>query len=239
MSDSAILKTWRQVRENVDDLKVRERLMVLLMALALVYMVWDLVIFNPLAVAKANVDTQVSTVQQKIDAMKMEEQAILSAVDADPDRNIKNQIAQTKQELERLNTVLEELSLGLVPVDELTAILHDVLKKTKQLALVNLRTLPVEAVSLQPVQEFAIAATNENPDMISDEPEVTTGVYKHRVALKVQGNYRELLIYLRALENLDWRFYWDELHFEEEQYPDAIIRLHVYTLSTDEGLFGV
>ncbi len=229
MSQSPLLKSWYQYQKKVDALKPRERSLVLLMALAVVYMFWDFVIFNPLAVAKAEVDKQVLAVEQKISAMQQEEQAILLALSSDPDKDLREKIETAENKLEELNNSLEELSLGLIPVEELAIVLRDVLKNTKSLQLLSLKTLPVEAMSLS-----SSASVND-----SIEDGESAGVYKHRVALKVKGNFRELRQYLTALESMNWRFYWDELHFEENAYPDAIIKLHVYTLSTDEGLFGV
>jgi len=233
MSQTPLTSRWRQVREKVNGLKTRERAMILFMALAVVYMVWDVVIFNPVAVAKAQVDKEVMSIEQSIAAMVSEEKAILSAVNADPDRDLKIQIAAQEQVLAQLNATLEELSLGLVPVDRLASILHDVLQKTGKLQLLNLRTLSVEAVTLQE------SAKTQNTSVATDLEPLVAGVYRHRVVLTVKGDFRELLDYLRVLESMHWRFYWDQLHFEEDQYPDATIKLHVYTLSTDEGLFGV
>jgi MSHA biogenesis protein MshJ len=221
---------WRQWQEKVDALKARERALVLLTALAVIYMIWDLLIFNPLAVANASVGKQVLAVEQKVNAMEQEEKAILSAVNADPDKDIKEQFSLLQQQLDELNTSLAELSLGLVPVEELSAILHDVLQRTGKLQLQNLRTLPVEEVAL---------TANKQSSADNQDPQIGAGVYKHRVALTVKGDFRELMTYLNALEKMNWRFYWEELNFVEDNYPDAMITLHVYTLSTDEGLFGV
>ena len=234
MSDSPLIKTWHHYREKVDGLKVRERVAVLLMALAVVYMLWDFVIFNPLATAKGKVDRQVAEAEQKIGAMASEEKAILAAVNADPDRDIKQHIATVEQQLDSLNKSLAELSVGLIPVEKLASILHDVLESTGKLQLQSLRTLPVEEVALARPET---AAYEISEDDYTEEQH--PGVYKHRVALTVKGNFRDLLVYLRTLENMHWRFYWDELHFNEANYPNAVITLHVYTLSTDEGLFGV
>ncbi len=232
MNNSPLLTYWRRYQEKVDALKTRERVLVLLMAFAVIYMVWDFLIFNPLAEAKSSIDKEVTAVEQKIGAMQTEEKAILSAVNADPDRDVKQRIVLLEQQLNQLNTTLEELSLGLVPVEKLTSILRDVLQSTGGLQLQSLRTLPVEAV--------ALSSPASADDIADGEDEIaTTGVYRHRVTLTVKGDFRELIDYLRALEAMHWRFYWDELLFEEDHYPDALIQLHVYTLSTDEGLFGV
>jgi MSHA biogenesis protein MshJ len=41
------------------------------------------------------------------------------------------------------------------------------------------------------------------------------------------------------LERLPWRFYWQDLNYSVDHYPNAEVILRVYTLSSEEGLFGV
>ena len=228
MTLAALNNRWQLLAGKIDALTTRERVVVMVLSLAVIYMVWDFVIFNPLAVAKAKVDKDLTVVEQKINSMKQEEQAILIAVNADPDRELKQQVSLLENQITDLDQALAKLSLGLVPVNQLTEILYNVLQSTGQLQLQSLQTLPVEEIALR-------------SETISEETNAVAGagVFKHRVLLTVKGDYRQLLIYLRYLEQMDWRFYWDELRFIEDQYPNALIELKVYTLSTDEGLFGV
>lgn len=218
---------WQAWLDKIDALNTRERALVLLSALAVVYLIWDVVIFNPLAVAKSEVDTQLRTTVQHISAMEQEEAALLNAVNADPDRDLKEQLQQLQQTMESLDGKLSELSLALVPVDKLTAILEDVLKQTGALRLESLKTLPVEELKLS---TKAGAGDGEDP---------SAGVYKHSAELIVRGSFFDLVAYLQALEAMDWRFYWEALYFNQVNYPNAVITLKVYTLTTDEGLFGV
>jgi len=221
-------KRWLEWQLKIDGLKMRERALVLFTALAVVYLLWDMIVFSPLAEANASLNKQVSAVEKKIHAMEQEQQAILLAVNADPDRDLKQRIDDLSQQLSELDHSLAELSLGLVPVDQLAKILHDVLLNTDELELQHLRTLPVEEI-------FLSSSPSPDDGAVGDG----TGVYKHRVAVTVKGGFHQLMAYLTRLEQMNWRFYWDELQFVKDRYPNAVIELRVYTLSTDEGLFGV
>ena len=218
----------QEILAKIDALSLRERALVLFSVLAVVYLIWDVFIFDPLAVAKGKVDSELMATAQKITVMEKEEAAIKNAVNADPDRDLKDQLAALRQRMDELENTLSELSLGLVPVQKLTQILQEVLQKTGSLELESLRTLPVEEVQLS-VKSQAETALSQS----------SAGVFKHGAQIIVRGSFMDLLQYLDALESMNWRFYWEELRFEQLAYPEAVISIKVYTLTTDAGLFGV
>ena len=242
MSESPLLKRWQALQQNIDGMSLRERALVLLSAVAVVYMLWDVVIYSPVAEAKASVDKSLQETEQEIAALKQEEKVLLLTLGSDPDRELKMQRDDLRARVRQLDIELSELSAGLVPVDELANILQKVLEQTGVLRLQNLRTLPIEELRIA-----AAPTTDQNSgqlagslgDQSGDQDNVVAGVYKHTVELRVSGSYFQLLQYLHQLETMNWRFYWDELRFRRDSYPNGEIALRVYTLSTDEGLFGV
>ncbi|MFV2057309.1 MAG: hypothetical protein ACC707_12630, partial [Thiohalomonadales bacterium] len=59
-------------------------------------------------------------------------------------------------------------------------------------------------------------------------------VYKHGILLDMVGDYSSTLRYLKKLENLPWKFYWDAVRYEVTNYPKARIRILVNTISLDK-----
>ncbi|MCW8196625.1 hypothetical protein F6455_17665 [Proteobacteria bacterium 005FR1] len=215
---------WQSLLDKLDALSLRERALVLLSVLAVLYLAWDFVLYQPIANSRATVATELATTEQKIASMKQEETILLQTLGSDPDRDLKIQIKDLENRMGALDANLSELSVGLVPVDRLATILQDVLARTDNLQLQSLQTLPVEKLAL---------------NVKTDADAASAGVYKHTVAITVKGSYFQLLDYLKKLEGMAWRFYWDELRYQREDYPDGLFEIRVYTLSTDEGLFGV
>lgn len=215
---------WQAVAEKVDELSLRERGLVLLSVLTVLYLIWDFFLYQPLAQSRASVMTDITILEQKITAMEQEETMLMRALGSEPHRDLKIQAADLENRVAALDANLSELSVGLVPVDKLAAILQDVLAQTSTLQLQSLQTLPVEKLALN-VKTEADAAS--------------AGVFKHAVAITVRGSYFQVLDYLKKLETMTWRFYWDELQYQQEKYPNGLFTIRVYTLSTDEGLFGV
>ncbi len=224
---------WHEMSEKVDALAPRERALVLFTVLAVIYFCWDFLLFSPVAAANEKLNADIDARQSEISAATQEERVLLTTASFDPDLKLKNEKREIEKQIEEQENALASLSLGLVPVDQLASILQDVLNKTGRLQLQNMKTLPVEEVQLR-------GAADKTPEQTLESSQKNeAGIYKHSVGITIKGSYFELLRYLQELEAMDWRFYWDELNFEQDKYPLGIFELKVYTLSTDEGYLGV
>jgi len=58
------------------------------------------------------------------------------------------------------------------------------------------------------------------------------GAERHGFELTVGGNYADLYSYLRYLERMP-RIYWGMADYNVREYPNAVLKLTVYTLSLD------
>lgn len=152
----------------------------------------------------------------------------------DPDATKKRRIDTLQNDIIKLDDALAELSHGLVAADSLAKVLEDVLLRSTDLTLLKVQTLPVQALELATADTVKAAANSAELTQ-----SVSAGVFKHSVLIRVEGDYFELLGYLQSLEQLSWRFYWDQLNYNVADYPRAVIDVRVYTLSAEEGLIGV
>ena len=64
-------------------------------------------------------------------------------------------------------------------------------------------------------------------------------IYRHSVVLQMEGSYHDTLSYLKKLEQLPWRFFWQGVEIEASGYPNTLTTLDVYTRGFREGLVGV
>ncbi|MDP6415432.1 MAG: MSHA biogenesis protein MshJ, partial [Gammaproteobacteria bacterium] len=77
------------------------------------------------------------------------------------------------------------------------------------------------------------------PEALSASEDADTATfYKHGFEIEFEGTYFACLEYLRAVESLPWRFYWQVLELTVDEYPSNRIRLEVSTLSLDEEWIG-
>ena len=98
------------------------------------------------------------------------------------------------------------------------------------LELVRLESLPAESLSLS-------AVGTETEKSVFDGS--VDQLYRHGFVLELRGGYEATLRYLRAVEEQPWQLFWDELHFEVLEYPQARVEIELHTLGQREGWIGV
>lgn len=91
------------------------------------------------------------------------------------------------------------------------AVLHELLKKNHHLVLLNLNNLPATPIPL---------------------PEKKSPLFKHSMSLTFSGNYFSILNYLKTVEKLPWKIYWNKLEYRVTNYPAAEITLTIDTVNT-------
>ena len=83
----------------------------------------------------------------------------------------------------------------------------------------------------------ASAKAEAKPDAKAEEKkteEESGPIFRHGVALEVEGSYLDLLDYLVALEKLPQQVYWGNLQLNVKNYPKAVMSVEIYTLSLDK-----
>jgi MSHA biogenesis protein MshJ len=199
-----------------DRLSLRERLLILAAVLAVLFVLWDSLLFAPLEVRRRALSNEVDSLQSSITETTA---ALQSSLTNDPARNAVVQIARAQREISVLDQQLQSATVGLLPPDRMTAVLQDVLRRRQQLTLVSLRT--------------------ETATTLLQGPADPTGPYLHPVELVLSGRYLDILDYLQALEALHWRLYWKTLELDSSAYPIDHVRIEIGTISLDRAWLGI
>ena len=220
--------SWQTLSAKFDGYSLRERLLLLFCLLALLVGIWQLAFALPQEKRREQMQNELAQIKTDIQAQEAQRQAFLSAIQGGED----SELARLESRLEELNNQLASLSQGLVEARQLPEILQQVLISTTDVRLRRLRTLPVRELQLQRLE-------SRSDDTDTAESERATGIFQHRVELEISASYFQLLALLQQLEALPWRFYWDQLDYQRNDYPRGDIRLRVHTLTAEEGLLGV
>lgn len=210
---------------KLDTLQVRERVIVILALLALLYLLLTSVFVTPFLKSHQQLKSTINGSTLKKQELQQEQQTLLTQLSADPNKTLQIEIDELNTSVAELDQKLQDLSLGMVPADALVQILEDVLRQTEQVTLVRLAVAPARELQLTTIDSATEIAN--------------TGVFKHMVSVTVQGKYFDIQKYLQKLEALPWSFYWQDLQYDVDGYPKATAVLRVYTLTTEEGLIGV
>jgi len=203
---------------RLDALTLRERSLVFGTIVALLFSVWHLVFMQPLA-QRAEIDKkELASLSARIDTANenLEIQVLQLAGIGDEGRM---QLQRIQQRIDQVNEQLGDYAAELIGPAEMAHVLEGVLENQHQLRLLNMRNLGAEALS------------------VSDESSNAV-FYRHGLEIELAGTYLACLDYLEAIEALPWRFYWQVLELDVEEFPMNRIRIEVSTLSMDEEWIG-
>ncbi len=199
-----------------DRLSLRERLLILAAALALLVGLWNVLLLAPLEARRHALSSEVDSLQAGISATST---ALQTSVNADPAHHAQAQIERTQHDIDALDRQLQSAAVGLLPPDRMVSVLQDVLRERRDVRLMSLRT--------------------EAPASLLQGTSDQGGPYVHPVELVLRGRYLDILDYLRALEALHWRLYWKSLELDNSAYPIDRVRIEIGTISLDRAWLGI
>ena len=214
---------------RVDALSLRERGLLLLALLVIVIMLWNKLLLDPLSAQQRQLQSQMHLLRTQIATTEQQAQTIIARNAQNPNRPLRARLQRLESEIAGLNQRLQALTVDLIPPRRMAKVLEQVLNQQAGLKLIRLQSLGAKPL-LKP-----LAATGKSTVAAS----VVPGVYKHGMIIEFDGDYMDTLKYLRALQTLPWRFYWDSLKYQVKKYPRARVTITVHTLSLQEGWIGV
>ncbi|SDZ90385.1 MSHA biogenesis protein MshJ [Desulfuromusa kysingii] len=201
----------------------RERVALLVAAVVLLMFLFNLLILSPFSQQKEAAQRIQNKLTMDLAELKNRKGEILGRVDHDPDQQNLLRLDVLEQEATRLQQQLKNNIVNLVAPQEMPGLLKDLLTQQKKLQLLSLENLAPELLELNEQGAEAV----ETPTL-----------YRHRLQLEFSGDYLTLLKYLHQLEELPRSMVWEEVEVISEDYPQATVRLQVYTLSLTEGWIG-
>lgn len=219
---------WQRFSDKADAMSLRERVMVFLMLAAVLGVLLNAVLLDPLVAGQKKHSRDIVERQAQIADIQARTQVLASAAQADPDAANRERLKALKQKLEQSDKALNDVQQGLVPPERMARLLEDILERNRGLRLVSLKTLPAGALLGAPV-----AGAGEKGAATAGQ------VYRHGIQITVEGNYAELSQYLAELEKLPWRMFWSQADMRVDEYPKVVLTLTVYTLSLDQSWLAV
>jgi MSHA biogenesis protein MshJ len=212
----------------LDGRSVRERVLLTVMVLAVGFMCLDALWFHPQGVERSRLNDKIATLDVTLSELGRQAEAIKARGQEDPDLENRARQRQLQAELTVLDERLKALTVDLVSPRDMAEVLRELLKRQKGLRLVSLENLPPVGL---------LSPREGKPPEFDDG--TYSNLYRHPVRIVVSGTYLQALDYLRELENLPRKLFWDSLDIVVGDYPETEISLTVYTLSRRKGWIGV
>jgi MSHA biogenesis protein MshJ len=213
-----IARHIQQWQERVDALELRERLLLLIAAVVVLFLAVDALALQPTLKKHRITEQRIADLQNQLIALTSEAE-ILS------DQSGNQRLAARRELRDRLtgelaaldSTIVEQLG-ALVEPTQAAKLLEHVLDRHPRLKL------------------RAMRASTETLDGLEIEASGTAGLLgRYQLELEVEGSYLDTMKYLQALEGMPWKFFWQEVDFQVDSHPKAMTRLRLYTLGARNG----
>jgi len=215
---SQLLTMFKPLLATVENLGLRERLLVFVTGLMLLGSAWYLGLMQPLDQQTTRNRSEIKSLRERIgmynQTLEVEVLQISSAGTGD-----RENLARIQGRLDEINEQLGGYVAELIDPAQMSRVLQDLLKEQSTLRLIRVRNLSPEALS-------------------ASADALNTTFYRHGLEIDFEGSYLACLEYLEEIEDLPWRFYWQILELEVLEYPHNRIRLEVSTLSPHEEWIG-
>lgn len=202
---------FRAVGEKVDAYLFRERLLILVVILVVLFAIWYFIMFIPTRDVTLSYDLKTKTVAQQFKALEKEYNVLVTQI-VNAAGQKKQQLL--KEEIKRLDENIAKIALQVVPSNQMADLLKDLLVKEGGLKFVSLKSLPAKAL----VSPEDLAAVDQY------------FLLEQGMRFTFQGNYFNTLKYLQSIEKSKWRLFWDELDYKVQAYPNALVTIDVHTL---------
>jgi MSHA biogenesis protein MshJ len=217
---------WSRIATRIDSATLRERVMIFGALAVLVLALADTVLFSPELAKQKRLNREVAQRQSDMAALQEQVTKLVEARQSSPAKSLRARLEQLQREVQAAEAAIAEEQRRFTRPDQMRAALEQMVGRHRNIALVELRSLPA-GVPQTPATDQKGVAKPERP------------VYRHAFEVTVAGRYLDLLAYVAALETMPTRLYWASVHLEASEYPEARLKLVIFTLSLDKGWLSV
>jgi len=207
--------------ERIDELSIRERLLVLLAAAFLLVASWEALLAAPLQAREQQANTQVASLSQRLAALDEAMNVTAAGLDSSMPEKLQR-LQALRGRLDQANNSFRIFTSDLVDPGQMRFVLEDLIARQGALRVRSIKSLEPDLLFPQDVTD------TEAPRL-----------YRQGLTLELEGAYLDCLNYLQALELLPWRIYWAHIELEAQAYPLNRIAIEVHTLSLEKEWIGV
>lgn len=215
---------WLKFAARYDAFSRRERWMIAAAVLGGILLIAITLFIDPALQRSKIADRDIVDHRAQLAALQAQLLALQSP-GQNPDVVVRAELSESKGRLAELGGRFAAMESSLVSPQRMPGLLEDLIGRQGGLRLLSLRTLPVA-----PVLDGKSAA---KADDAGKDANVSAGLYKHGVEIRLEGGYQELAAYLARLEKAPAKLLWGAMTLTADKHPKLVLTLTVYTLSLD------
>ena len=213
--------TFAEYDAKFAALSTREKMLIFVSGLVVIVAVMVMLLIEPAIIESLKSNQTIAGLALEVQSLEQQVDIYSQALAEDPDRELKQKIAQLDKRLVRLQ-------------DEFSAQLDDLISPRQMPLLIE--QVFSQAEGLQLTEMASISPLN----VFEDAPEMqNVPLYQHGVKLTFEGRFFAVRDFLSRLEQMTNQIYWRSMAYKVKEYPTAEVTLEVYTLSTEKAFIGV
>jgi MSHA biogenesis protein MshJ len=218
-----------------DALTLRERLMILVLLLAVMVGGWLNLLWDKESLMQSRIKSDVDQLSEQNDLLNEKLNGLVRQAERDPNVEIRKELEQVKKVIEEMEGRIKGTAEALIEPQEMAKLLERMLLSSDNLKLVRLSTMNTEALGAAKKKDDKAALEIDESAAKAAE----RNIFRHGFIVEFEGDYLSVLRYLQALEALPWQFFWDGIELGVTEYPVTRVKLQLHTLSLSEGWIGV
>ncbi len=205
----------RKWTRRFDRREQRERLLLFFGVIGLLLMMAMYGIHQPLVSLIADIKRETLVKKGLGIQLKQQMEQLESERVADPDAPKRERLAKLKRDLQLAESEIDTLSRHIIAPDQMTQFFNKLLSRNPSVHILSVENRP--------------------PVPLSEEGDLASPLFKREATLKLQGEYRDLVRYLRSLEALPWKVFWHKTELVAREGMQPILTLEIYTLTLEEA----
>lgn len=226
--------------ERFEAFSLRERLLITAAIVVLLFMVWQAMLMSPEELKQTQMVAKMQSINKQTEALNVQIQEMSAALRGGEAQHINSRISELSSLLARLEQKQKDLTIEFIQPKQMAGVLRDMLSAENGLQLNSLESLGAKPLFARAEdEEKDNSKSTQDVDVKKAARSHQPEIFKHGMRIVFEGDYFKTLAYLRALEAMPWRLYWDNVEYQVIDYPRARVAITVHTLSLHEGWIGV
>jgi MSHA biogenesis protein MshJ len=210
----------RRTADSINALSIRERALLLLVALAVIFLAWEITTMRPLGERQEQAQRQLEDVRDRVARLTASIQRLATERAHDPNAELRERQDMLESEISNLQARISDLQGGIAAPRESIAVLAGLLAEETGIRVIDLENLRAE-----PLEDHA---GNE-----------VAGIYVHRVRVVLETDFEGVRSYLERITALPDGVFWDTLVLEVPRWPTNRVELMLYSLAFTDNWLGV
>lgn len=201
---------WQQFADKFGALSRRERVLIASALLIGILLMGFTFVLEPALDNYLKVDRQLTQLEREQGQLSREIELLNLKLGKNPNEELQQQQQQLNNKIDAIQNQLQQQLVDLVVPEQMAASLATLLARAEGVELIKLEILDSESLTEQ------------------------GGLYRHGVAMELEGSFFDLQAALTRMEQMERRFYWRKLSYAVTEYPKARLQLQLDTLGTEQ-----